>query len=156
MRFITADIINSMNDIDSQTDQFEKTWNQRMDCLQDNFDEIRERLPENVLYFYEHHTLLGCPVFCRANNYKTEEYFFVIGKQSDNQILYISYDMPYQPELDLFSGMGFSSEEPAVWLYDEFHLKKDFYEHHIIFSDGNSYVIPFRSFYLRTTKWFDE
>jgi hypothetical protein len=52
--------------------------------------------------------------------------------------------------------MGFSSEEPAVWLYDEFHMKKDYYEHHVIFSDGNSYVIPFRSLYLRTTKWFED
>ena len=145
-----------MNDVEGETEAFEKLWNERMDSLQNNFAEIKEKLPANVVSFYENHTLLGCPVFSRCSNYKTEEYFFVIGKQAEDRILFISYDCPTIPEINQQSGLGFSSEEPAVWLYDEFHMVKDYYEHHIIFSDGMSFVIPFRSFYLRTCKWFIE
>lgn len=156
MRFITPDIINSMNDIEGESTQFEQLWNSKMDALQNNFSEIKDSLPNNVVSFYENHTLLGCPVFSRCSNYKTEEYFFVIGKQTEDTILFISYDCPATPEIDQKVGIGFSFEEPAVWLYDEFHLVKDYYEHHIVFSDGMSYIIPFRSFYLRTCKWFLE
>lgn len=156
MRYITADIINQMNEPSGHDERFDNLWNERMDSLQANFDSIKNQLPFSAVNFYENQVLLGYPAFCRSGNYAQDEFNFIIGKEPEKKIIFISYDFYQKPEIEQYSGPGFSLTEPAVWLYDEFHLKKETYEHHIIFSDGMSYIIPFQSMYVRQTSWFDE
>lgn len=145
-----------MNESDAQSTDFEHLWDSRMDSLQNNFDTIKDDLPKSAVKFYENHMLLGQPVFCRSSNFSNEEYAFVIGKPKENKILFVSYDLMGLVQEEKFNGSGFASDEPVVWLYDEFHRRKDFFEHHIIFSDGISYIIPFKSMYVRCTSWLEE
>lgn len=145
-----------MNDTSGHSDEFDVLWNERMDALQNNFDTIRNQLPYSAVNFYETQMLLGCPIFCRTGNYSQDEFNFIVGKEADKKIIFISYDFYNKPEVEQYTGPGFSMNETSVWLYDEFHVRKDTYEHHIIFSDGMSYIIPFHSMYVRQTSWFDE
>lgn len=153
MHFITPDIINQINSSDIPSESVEELWNSRIDQLEKNYDRIKDDLPKNVVKFIQSYDLTNRNVFCKSVSPLTDEHMFIIGNPDDQEILYIGYEFYGMPNFELVYGDGFSDKLPCLWLYDEFHWKKTFYEHHVIFSDGYSYVIPFTAFYLRKSSW---
>lgn len=145
-----------MNMPEGQTQEFDTLWDQVLSKLEkNNFILIEEeKTPQDIKRFLEEVVLLNCPAFSRSTN-QNDEYVFVIGSVENKIIYYLSYDLSGDIAVDTHSGVGFDINSNACWLYDEFHKTDSGYEHHVIFSDGKSYVIPFESFYLRTTAWFD-
>ncbi len=156
MRYITPDIINKINSTEEIEDDIKDLWNTRLSDLQNNYELIKNSLPVSVLSFIEKHDFTNYNVFSKSNNLKTDEYAFVIGSCDINEIYYISYDFYEDASIEVVTGTGFTNALPAVWLYDEFHIGKNCFEHHIIFSDGHSYIMPFKSFSVRKTGWFLE
>lgn len=155
VRIITAEIINQMSSPEGETAEFDAIWESKLQQIDQEFEKIRESLPPSAVNFYKNVDLAGCHVQARAHNWSTEESMFVIDKFQDKKIFFINYELVDQIEIDIFTGAGFAQDEPAIWLYDEFHRKKSYFEHHVVFSDGLSYVIPFKSFYLRKTSYFE-
>jgi len=155
MRIITAEIINKMSSPEGDSPEFDILWNGKLEELEANFSEIKDRLPATAVSFYDKYNLAGCAVFARAHNWETEEYQFVIGKPAEQKIVFVGYNLTSNPEIDMFHGEGFGTQEPAMWLYDEFHLKKNYAEHHVVFSDGLSYIMPFNSMLVRECNFFD-
>lgn len=156
MRIITAEVINKMSSPEGETREFDVLWQQKLQQLNDDFEKIREELPKSAVYLFEKVDLAGGYVQSRSRNHMTEESFFVIDKFQDSSIYFLGYDFVGEPEVDFLIGSGFAPDEPAVWLYDEFHKKRNFFEHHVVFSDGMSCVVPFKSLYLRRTQYFEE
>lgn len=156
MHYITPDIINQIN-TETGTD-VENLWNNCIDSFMNHCARVRDYLPKNVVDFTETYDFMNHTCFCRSTNFFRDEYAFVIGNSAEKEIFMLSYDIPegVSPCVDSYEGRGFSQSEISIWLYDEFHYKKTYYEHHIIFSDGLSYVIPFKNFYYRKTPWFLE
>lgn len=156
MHYITPDLINQIN-IETD-DDIEKLWNDKIDALMNHCNRIKDYLPQNALKFMETQDFMNFSAFCRSGNLTRDEYAFVIGDSTTQEIFMLSYELPNdaKPSIEIYEGRGFSQNDIAIWLYDEFHYKKTYYEHHIIFSDGLSYVIPFTSFSCRRTAWFSE
>lgn len=138
----------------SQTDQFDELWGKVLDDLDVNNKIVLDTCLPSVRKFVDDKVLLNCPAFCRTSNFHADEYSFVIGMPDKKEILFISYALKATPHVSIYEGAGFDSTGIAFWLYDEFHLTDNVFEHHVIFSDGVSYVIPFDNFYHRTTNWF--
>ncbi len=155
MRFITPDLINLINSKQETTGQIESLWNSRIDELESHYSRISENLPESVNSFISSYDLLNCGVFSRSTNLN-DEYMFVIGDYENKDIYFLQYEMLGKLEVDNFTGEGFGNGSNLIWLYDEFHIKKSYFEHHIIFSDGLSFVIPFKSFTFRKCEWFKD
>lgn len=155
MEIITPDIINLMNQT-GQDDNFDLLWDSVLDKFDDHNKTIKEDCLSTISKFIDGHILTNCPVFSRSSNLKLEEYGLVIGKPEQKSILFLSYETAGEPAKFYHTGPAFSDEEDVVWLYDEFHKKIDCYEHHIIFSDGIEWIIPFHSFQMRQTGWFEE
>lgn len=145
-----------MNQAEAQTEEFDVLWDRTLDLMEDNNKQILTDCSPSVASFINDVVLLNNPVFCRSGDFYTDEYAFVVGCPDKKQIYYISYKLYNDVSLQTFEGDGFDPNSPAEWLYDEFHNVNGNYEHHVIFSDGISYVIPFSSFYCRTTSWFNE
>ena len=156
VRIITAELINQMNQPEAQTEEFDVLWDRTLDIMEDNNKQILGICSPAVSAFIRDAVLLNCPVFCRSGDFYTDEYAFVVGCPEKKQIYFLSYKLQSDVTLQTFEGAGFDPQAPAEWLYDEFHNAEGTFEHHVIFSDGVSYVIPFTSFYCRTTKWFNE
>lgn len=156
MRIITPDLINRMNLPEEQTEEFEVLWDRTLDLLEDNNKRILEICSSSVADFINEKVLLNCPVFCRSGDFYSDEYAFVIGCPEKKEIIFISYKLNDEVQVAAHSGTGFDTNSAALWLYDEFHVVENHFEHHVIFSDGVSYVIPFDSFYCRSTTWFNE
>lgn len=152
MHFITPDIINQINANNGISQAVEELWNSRIEQLEKNYERIRDELPSNVLAFIDKYDLTNSNVFCKSVSPSTDEHMFVVANQQE-EILYIAYELYGTPQFEIVYGDGFSDKLPCLWLYDEFHWKKTYFEHHIIFSDGYSYVVPFTSFYLRKSSW---
>ncbi len=144
-----------MNQSEETNSQFDKIWDHTLDKIELNNRKILDVASPAVCNFIENKVLLNCPVFCRSSDFHTDEYSFVIGIPQ-KEILFISYLLNDDLKIEIAQGPGFQSDAPAVWLYDEFHHIDNGFQHHIIFSDGVSYIIPFEKFYCRTTKWFEE
>jgi hypothetical protein len=155
VRIITAEIINQMNQSEDQNSQFDKVWELTLDKIELNNRKILDIGSPAICNFIENRVLLNCPVFCRSSDFYTDEYSFIIG-MPQKEIVFISYLLNDDLKIESFTGPGFQQDAPAVWLYDEFHHIDNGFEHHIIFSDGISYIVPFEKFYCRSTKWFEE
>jgi len=156
MRIITVDLINQMNQSESQEDNFDGVWEATLDKLENNNKQILDICPSSVSNFIKEKVLLNCPTLSRSADFYTDEYAFVIGRWDEKDIVFIGYKLNNEVAISSHTGAGFDPDAPAVWLYDEFHQVDGHFEHHVIFSDGISYVIPFEKFYCRTTKWFEE
>lgn len=156
MHYITPDLINQINN--ETGDDIDNLWNEKIDSFMQHCQRIKDYLPFNARKFMENNDFINFTAFCRSGNFGRDEYAFVLGDTSAEDIYMLSYKMPEDlyPLIETFEGRGFSQNEVAIWLYDEFHYKKSYYEHHIIFSDGMSYIIPFLSFSCRKTSWFSE
>ena len=156
MHYITPDLINQINT--GESDDLEKLWNEKIDSLINNSNRIKDYLPINARKFMETYDFMNFTAFCRSSSFYRDEYAFVIGDASSEEIYMISYQIPkdVNPSVETFEGRGFGQSEIAIWLYDEFHYKKSYFEHHVIFSDGASYIIPFTNFSCRKTSWFAE
>ena len=140
---------------EEQGSQFDELWDKTLDALYINNKKIADSCSTSVCSFIDEKILLNCPAFCRSSDFYTDEYSFVIGMPEKKEVLFISYSLKAEPLISTHNGAGFDPDASAVWLYDEFHLIDSVFEHHIIFSDGVSYVIPFENFYHRTTNWFN-
>ena len=156
MRIITADLINKMNSTEGQAEEFDVFWDRTLDQLEENNKRVLDLCSASVAGFIKDKVLLNCPVFCRSTDLHTDEYAFVIGCPEKKEVLYLSYNLSDNAEIETHGGVGFDSNTASQWLYDEFHVVDNHFEHHVIFSDGISYVIPFESFYCRSTPWFNE
>lgn len=155
MEIITPDIINLMNQTEPN-DNFDLLWDSVLDKFDDHNKTIKEDCVSSISKFIDSHILTNCPVFSRSSNLQVEEYGFVIGKPEQKNILFLSYDIVGEVKQLTHTGPAFSEDEEVVWLYDEFHKKDSCYEHHIIFSDGVEWIIPFQSFQVRQTGWFED
>lgn len=145
-----------MNQPEGQGEQFDKLWDETLLKLEANNQAIFDVVPVSVRNFIENRMLLDHPVFCRSSDFQTDEYSFVIGSPNTKEILFLSYRLNDELQIDSQQGAGFDLNAPAAWLYDEFHVVDGKFQHHVIFSDGISYVIPFDNFFCRVTKWFEE
>jgi hypothetical protein len=155
VRFITPDLINLINSTTETTEQIENLWNSRIDELENHYSRISNKLPESANAFILSHDLLNCSSFSRSVNLN-DEFLFIIGDYENKEILFIQYEVIGKIEVDTHVGDGFGSRSNPIWLYDEFHVKKSYFEHHIIFNDGLGYVIPFKSFAFRKSEWFKD
>jgi hypothetical protein len=155
VRFITPDLINLINSTTETTEQIENLWNSRIDELENHYSRISNKLPESVSAFISSHDLLNNSAFSRSVNIN-DEFLFIIGDFHNKEILFLQYEMFGKIEVENFTGEGFHSGIRPIWLYDEFHVKKSYFEHHIVFNDGISYVIPFKSFIFRKCEWFKD
>lgn len=156
MRIITVDLINQMNLSEGLDGNFDGLWEATLDKIENNNKKILDVCSASVADFIREKVLLNCASFCRSADFYTDEYAFVIGSWELKEVLFIGYKLAGEVETTSHEGAGFEPDAPAVWLYDEFHQVDDHFEHHVIFSDGISYVIPFNKFYCRSTKWFEE
>lgn len=144
-----------MNQKNSTVD-FDQLWESTLDKFDDHNKTIAEQITPAVYKFINEYVLLNNPVFSRSVNLITDEYAMIIGLPETKNILYISYDTAGKITRNFHEGCAFSDDESAVWLYDEFHVTHDHFEHHIIFSDGMEMIVPFFSFHVRKTGWFEE
>ena len=144
-----------MNQKNSTVD-FDQLWESTLDKFEDHNKTIAEFLTPSVYKFINDYVLLNNPVFSRSINCITDEYALVVGMPEAKNILYISYDTVGKVTRNFYQGCAFSDDENCVWLYDEFHVTDDHFEHHIIFSDGMEMIVPFFSFHLRKTGWFED
>lgn len=139
-----------------QTVEFDVIWDATLDKLEDHNKIICETAPPTVCKFINDYVLLNEPIFCRSSSFDTDEYGLVIGRPNDKSVLFLRYSISDVVLETNHTGPAFSIEDNAVWLYDEFHKVEDHYQHHIIFSDGIELVIPFHSFSVRKTGWFED
>lgn len=153
VQFITADVINQINSQEEVDQSVEDLWNSALDQLAKHYESIKEKFTDNIINLIEKQDLFNSSIICRSI-FDNDEYTFVISADGD-EILYLSYDLCGQIVFEEFFGNGFSKNIPCVWLYDEFHLKEEYFEHHVIMSDGKSFVIPFKNFHMRKSDWFN-
>lgn len=155
MRIITAEIINGMNRPEADTPEFDSKWEECLENLAEHNNKLAEKCLPSVAKFINNVHLFEAAVHTRSFNFSNDSYQFVVGIPSE-AIYSLSYEITADPVIIKHEGSGFDADQKSFWLYDEFHKIDNHYEHHIIFSDGYEFQVPFVFFYTRKQSWFEE
>lgn len=143
-----------MNTEEGQTPEFDLVWDQAIEKLDQSNEELSESCPVSVKNYIRNESLFNSPIFCVGDD--QSEYKFVVGSVDAKQIYYINYELVDEININWHTGPAFDKTQSPLWLYDEFHKVDNHFEHHIVFSDGREYVIPFIFFQFRKTSWFED
>ena len=154
MRLISIEIINKMNTTEGQTPEFDAAWDYALDKLEENNKELTSNCPQSLKEFIKNIVLFNCPTFSRSDG--LTEYTFVVANPEEQKIYFLNYELVGNIEIYNHDGPAFLKDDPPMWLYDEIHKCENHYEHHIVFSDGKEYLIPFVFFNYRFTDWFKD
>jgi hypothetical protein len=141
-----------MNTEAGQTPEFDVLWDTVLSDLENNNETLIETCPALLKNFINNATLFNCPVLCSTKN--PAEYQFVVGSSEQGKIYFVGYETIAEIIVNEHQGPAFEISKSPLWLYDEFHKVENHYEHHIIFSDGKEFIIPFIFFQYRETEWF--
>lgn len=145
-----------MNQPEGQTPEFDAIWENTLAELEKSNEKLFENCPPSVRQFIDNFIFLNMPAFSRSILPNNDEYVFVIGSPENGEIYFLGYELTGEIKKFNHHGEAFDANAQAVWLYDEFHAVDNHFEHHVIFSDGTEYIIPFIFFHTRKTKWFEE
>lgn len=144
-----------MNQPEGLTPEFDAVWDATLEKFEKHQEEIVENCVAPIKKFIKNINFFNCPIHCRSINFFNDEYQLVVG-QPPEKVFSLSYEIIDQPRIINHSGAGFDKNEKASWLYDEFHKVENHYVHHILFSDGVEFQIPFVFFFFRQQSWFEE
>lgn len=143
-----------MNTTEGQTPEFDTLWDSALDNLEKNNKELVSNCPQVLKGFVEKVVLFNCPVFSRSDI--NTEYLFVVAVPEEQSICFLNYELVGEIKIQEHEGPAFIKDEPPIWLYDEFHRCENHYEHHVVFSDGKEFIVPFIFFNYRFTNWFKD
>ena len=155
VRIITPEIINRMNQEITTDPDFAREWSETLDKLELHNKEIIEVSPQSVADFINNSDLFNSTALIRSSSVQQDQYLFAVEQPDAKRIVYIGYTLVGDVQQIKHSGSGFDSGL-VLWLYDEFHKTDNCLQHHIIFSDGLEYIVPFKTLQVRLTPWFEE
>jgi len=153
VQIISIETINLMNTEAGQTPEFDVLWDNALAELEKSNEKLIESCPAPLKKFINSVTLFNCAVLCSTSF--TAEYQFVIGSADEGKIYFLGYETTDDIIVKNHNGPAFEVSRSPLWLYDEFHKVENHYEHHIVFSDGREFIIPFIFFHYRETDWFE-
>lgn len=140
--------------IDRAAERYNRRW-----------EEIKSRLPSQVVQFYEEQDLHDADVLAPAkisdsgSPWKTGDVVLVAQQmrtaieESLNALLFLHYAIVEEPQVRIPICSEVFSEVQRTWLYDEFDIEgSGVYTHSILVSDGRVLKIFFREFDYRLAR----